>query len=330
VKEILKRLVCAYGPSGREDGIRKCIMTELAETQFTVTVDALGNLIATKSGQGKRLLLAAHMDEIGLMVTNIDDKGFLRFAPVGGHTPAILFGARVCFADGTIGTIGSGKIDDPKKLELDKLFIDAGFSSQNEAKGKIEIGSIATFAPHFALQSNRIFAKSLDNRAGCALLIALAKSLPLLDYQLDLVFTVQEEVGLRGARTAAYQLKPDMALAVDVTRTGDTPETPICMAVELGKGPAIKVKDSSIICHPQVKALLEAAADKEGIPYQLEVLERGGTDAGAIHLCREGVPTGAISIPARYVHTPVEVIDYGDLEGGLALLGAFCREFNKN
>lgn len=325
MRKLLQKLVEAWGPSGREEVVRAVVQAELTRTKLEVRTDTLGNLIATKPGQGGRMLIAAHMDEIGLMVTHVDDRGLLRFVPVGDLDPAQLLGARVIFTDGTLGTIGCEKIEELKELKLEKLFIDIGASTAQEAEATIQIGSMATFAPHLAFQGNRVLAKSLDNRAGCAILLALIRDLPAVEYQIDFVFTVQEEVGLRGARTAAYHLKPDLALAVDVTRTGDIPEAAL-MTVELGKGPAIKVKDTSIISHLQVRRLLEEAAKRADIPYQLEVLEKGGTDAGSIHLTREGVPTGVISIPARYLHSPVEVIDYRDLEHTYELLREFLQQ----
>ncbi|MGB4170685.1 MAG: M42 family metallopeptidase [bacterium] len=326
MKDTLARLSQSFGPSGREEEIRTQLTKELAalDKNLAIRTDALGNLIATKPGDEKRLLLAAHMDEIALLVTHIDDLGFLRFSPVGGHDPRLLLGARVIFANGTMGTIGREELKDKEDLKLDKLFIDIGASSRAEAEENCPIGSMAVFAPHFSTQGSRIMAKALDNRAGCTVLLEVIRNLPPVDYQIDFVFTVQEEVGLRGARTAAYQLQPHLAVAVDVTRTGDTPEAPV-MAVELGKGPAIKVKDRSFISHPRVKDLLEETARSQDIPYQMEILERGGTDAGSIHLTREGIPTGVISIPTRYIHSPAEIIDYRDLKNAALLLCSFLQ-----
>ncbi|HHY36243.1 MAG TPA: M42 family metallopeptidase [Firmicutes bacterium] len=326
MKDTLARLSQTYGPSGREEEIRSQLCKELTalEKNLHLKTDALGNLIATRPGGEKRLLLAAHMDEIALLVTHIDDSGFLRFTPVGGHDPRILLGARVVFADGTVGTIGREKLKDKEELKLDKLFIDIGAASKAEAEESCPIGSMAVFAPHFSVQGHRLMGKALDNRASCTVLLEVIRNLPPVDYQIDFVFTVQEEVGLRGARTAAYQLQPDLALVVDVTRTGDTPEAPV-MAVKLGKGPAIKVKDRSFISHPRVKDLLEETARLHGIPYQLEILERGGTDAGSIHLTGEGIPTGVISLPTRYIHSPAEIIDYRDLQNSVDLLCSFLQ-----
>ena len=325
MKDLLRKLVSVSGPSGSEDTVRSLLEEELATTNLTVQTDTLGNLIASKPGQGGRLLLAAHMDEIGLMVTHIDKEGFLRFAPIGGQDSMILLGSQVVFADGTFGTIGVEKLTDPKDLKMEKLYIDIGALDEQEARRVVQVGSMATFAPCFTIQGHRILAKSLDNRAGCALLLAIAKNLPSVPYHIDIVFTIQEEVGLRGARTVAYQLQPDLAIAVDVTRTGDTPKADT-MEVKLGQGPAIKVKDMSLISHPQVRSSLEKAAQVANISYQLEVLTRGGTDGGAIHLTRAGVPTGVVSIPTRHLHSPMEIIDYRDLDQARQLLIRFIQE----
>lgn len=325
MKNILQRLLQAFGPSGKEEEIRTVLKEELAGTDLQLRTDALGNLIVSKPGSGGRLMVAAHMDEIGLLVTHIDDKGFLRFAPIGSQDPKNILGSRVVFANRTRGIIAAERIKEPRELQMDKLFLDIGATTTVEAEEKVKIGSPAVFVPHFTCQGHRIIGKPLDNRAGCALLLAVIRDLPPVDYHLDFVFSVQEEVGLRGARTAAYHLRPDLALAVDVTRTGDTPESP-AMAVDLGGGPAIKIKDASLISHPRVRDLLIKTAQDRGIPFQWEVLSRGGTDAGSIHLTGEGVPSGVISIPTRYVHSPAEMIDYRDLANAASLLSAFMQQ----
>ena len=319
MKELIKELTEAYGPSGREETVRKVIEDKIKPMVDKMEVDSLGNLIARKKGPGKRVMLAAHMDELGLMVTYIDKKGFLRFSNVGGISPHILLGERVVFANGTVGTIGCEKIESMKDLNFQKLYIDIGASEQKEAEDQVKIGDIAVYQRGFQDLGRRIISKSLDDRVGCAVLIQALKEIESPVNDLFFVFTVQEEVGVRGARTSAYRIKPDYGLAVDVTRTGDTPESET-MAVALGKGPTVKVKDTLIITHPKVKKIMVDAAERTGIPYQLEVLERGGTDSGAIHLSREGVPSGVMSIPCRYIHTPSEMVDYDDVINGVKLL----------
>lgn len=320
MKELIKKLVEIHGPSGSEEAIQAVLRQEIKDYVDEVRVDALGNLIATKKGKGgKKVMLAAHMDEIGLMVTHIDDKGFLRFAPIGGVSPYVLLGQRVVFGNGTVGVIGTEKIDDIKDLRMEKLFIDIGATDRSTAEAKVKVGDSAGYWRTLDDLGNRLVAKSMDDRIGCAILVEVARRLKETRHEVYFVFTVQEEVGIRGARTSAYGVSPDLGIAVDVTRTGDTPKS-ITMEVALGKGAAIKVKDSGVIAHPGIKRMLTETARQNGIPYQLEVLEQGGTDAAAIQLTKEGVPVGVISIPTRYIHTPSEMVDLGDVEAVVTLL----------
>ncbi|ADL12806.1 M42 family metallopeptidase [Acetohalobium arabaticum] len=326
MKEIIKRLTEAYGPSGHEEEIRNLIRSELEDEVDEIRVDKLGNLITYKEGSSdKKVMLAAHMDEIGLIVTHIDEDGFIRFSNVGGVSPYILLGERVIFGNGLEGVISKEELDSIKKLRFSKMYIDVGLDSKEDVKEEINIGDVATYKREFSDLGDRLLAKSLDNRAGCALLIETIKNLSTLANDTYFVFTVQEEVGIRGAQTSAFGINPDLGIAVDVTGTGDTPESRR-MAVSLGEGPAIKVKDRSVITHPKVKDLMVSTAEEQEISYQLEVLEFGGTDAGSIHLTRKGVPTGVLSIPARYIHTPSEVVDYSDVENGVKLLDSILQK----
>jgi endoglucanase len=261
------------------------------------------------------------MDEISVMITHIDDNGFLRIAPVGGISPRFLVGQRLRLSNGCSGTVYHEKLKDYKELDWPKLYLDIGLDNSESASGKVRIGDLACMdQPFRKLLSDRFMAKAFDDRAGCAVLVEVIGRLPAdLPQETCFVFSVQEEVGLRGAKTAAYRYEPDYGLAVDVTLVGDTPKAPT-MAVSLGKGPAIKVKDNSVLCHPRVRNHMIETAEQNSIPYQLEVLTRGGTDAGAIHLSREGVPSGVLSIPCRYVHTSSEVVDKADLENATQLL----------
>jgi len=323
VKELIKKLVETYGPSGSEEQIRQAIMEEVGPFVDDLRVDPLGNLIAVKRAAkgdgGKKIMVAGHMDEIGVMVTHVDEKGFLRFGVIGGVSPQVLLGERVVFADGTVGVIGSERLDEPKDLRVEKLFIDIGAKDKAQAEKVTGIGRSAGYYRKLDDLGGRLVSKAMDDRIGCAVMIQAARELKKSPNDVYLVFTVQEEVGLRGARTSAFAVDPDLGIAVDVTRTGDTPKG-LTMAVELGGGAAIKVKDSSLVAHPKVKELMTEVARAEGIPHQFEVLEAGGTDAGAIHLTREGVPSGTISIPTRYIHTPSEVVDYGDVQACVRLL----------
>ena len=324
MKELVKRLVEAYGPAGTESSVAAIIREEVAPYVDEIQTDALGNLIALKKGGGRKLMLAAHMDEIGVMVTHIDDKGFLRFYPVGGLSPFTLLGNRVRFENGTVGVFGAEKLDNPKDLALNKLFIDIGASDKVEAGAKVAIGDIAIIEREFCDLGKRMIAKAMDNRIACAVLIEALKIAKDLKYDVYAVFTSQEEVGLRGARVAAYGIAPDLGIAIDVTRSGDTPES-LTMAVSLGEGPTVKIRDSSLICTPAVRRFMEDVAQAREIPYQLEVLEFGGTDAGAMQLTRGGVPAGVMSIPCRYIHTASEMVDLDDCKNGVRLIAAIME-----
>lgn len=319
--ELLKKLTQYNAPSGRENGITEIIKAEAEKFADDIRIDAMGNLIVHKKGNGKKLMFAAHCDEIGIVVTYIDDNGFLRFADVGGLYTKYLAGRRVCFENGTVGVIGTEPHND--KNALSKMYIDIGAKNREEAQKKVSIGDMAAFCGDFNIVGDRIVSKALDNRSGCYVLLKALERVKS-DNDLYFVFTTQEEVGLRGARTAAYAINPDMALAVDITDTGDTPEAE-AMAVKLGGGAAVKVMDYSVICSGEVRTLLSELAEKNGIKYQLEIMTDGGTDAGVIHFSGAGVKTGGISIPTRYVHSPSEMIDINDLNACIDLLTAFAE-----
>jgi len=318
-KDLLKRLLETFGPSGNEEAIREVIREEIKGYADEIKVDALGNLIAVKKGNGKKIMVASHMDEIGIMVTNIDDNGFIRFTNIGGVSPYTALYQRVMFADGTMGVVGVEKIDNMKDLTLSKMFIDIGAYSKEEAMKKVNVGDVACFYAPFVQDGDYIMSKALDDRIGCYVAIEALKALKNSPNEVYFVFTVQEEVGLRGAKTAAYGVDPDMGIALDVTLTGDTPKAKT-MEVKMGKGTAIKIKDNSVLAHPTVKKLMIETAQENNIPYQLEILEGGGTDSGAIHLTKSGVPSGVISVPCRYVHSPSEMVSVKDVENSIQLL----------
>lgn len=324
MKSVIKQLTEAFGPSGYETEVTELIKTMVEKHVDEIKTDVMGNLIAIKKGStdGKSIMFAAHTDEIGLVVTHIDDKGFLRFGNVGGVGISTLVGNRVRFAGGAVGAIYQEK-GSWKELTLDKLYIDIGAETKEDALEKVKVGEFGIFHREFEDLGNRLIAKSMDDRVGCAVLIEALKKIQNPKNTLYFVFTTQEEVGLRGARTAAYGIEPDLGIALDVTLTGDMPEARR-MDVSLGEGAAIKVKDSSLIVHPKVKDLLVDLAEEKQIPYQLEVLEAGGTDAGAIHVTRDGVRSGAISIPTRYVHSPSEMVDIRDIEACVDLVIALA------
>ena len=317
--ELLKKLVTAVSPSGRENNIREIIKSELSSYCDEIYTDTLGNLICHKKGAGKKLMLAAHMDEIGFMVNYIDDKGFLRFSTVGGVQKYNSINSTVEFINGTKGKISYENKENPSSVGFEKMYIDIGADSRETAEKYVQIGDMATYAPNFDVINERIMGKALDDRAGCWALIRAMQKAKTTANDVYAVFTVQEEVGLRGAKTSAYAVNPDIAIAVDVSNVGDTPESEE-LNLKLGKGPAVKMKDRSFIIHESVKNLLLDSVREIGIPYQLEAASYGGTDAGAIHLSGGGVAAGTISIPTRYIHSANEVIDSKDIEHTVKLL----------
>lgn len=323
MKDLIRRLTEAYGPSGAEDPVREVIRKEVAPYVDETRVDALGNLIAHKKGNGKKVMLDGHMDEIGLMVTHIDENGFLRFGTIGGVNPYASLAQRVVFGNGTVGVIGNERVDEPKDMKMEKLFIDIGASSKKEAEAKVRVGDSCAFLQPFVDMGGRVIAKAMDDRIACAIIIETLKGLKT-DHDIYAVFATQEEVGLRGARAAAFGIEPDLGIALDVTPTGDTPKGRNAN-VSLGKGAAIKAMDRSLICTPAVKNYMVKVAEEKGIKYQIEVLDMGGTDAGAIQMTKAGIPAGVISIPCRHVHSPCEMVDMGDVQACVALAKALCE-----
>ena len=335
MKQLLEKLSNASGVSGFEDEVRNLMMEELKGHVDDLEVDNMGNLIATKNGKpdGKKVMLAAHMDEIGLMVRYIDKEGFIKFSKLGGINDQMLLNQEVYIhtnGEKILGVVGSKpphrmKAAEKKKpVQYENMFIDIGASSKEDAEEMVNVGDPITIKQKFAeLKNDLVMGNAMDNRVGCAIMVEVMKR-ARSDATIYGVGTVQEEVGLKGARTAAYRINPDMALALDVTISGDHPgmkeeDAP----AKAGKGPCIILTDASgrgIITHPQVKELLIQVADEEEIPYQLEVSEGGTTDATAIHLTREGIPTGVISPPSRYIHTPVSVVNIQDVENAVKLI----------
>ncbi len=322
--DLLEKLTQAWGPSGNEEEISALIKSEIEPYVDEIQTDALGNLAAHKKGSGKRLMLAAHMDEIGIVVTFIDKEGFLRFSAVGGLEVKQLPGRRVRFKNGTTGVIGCEEEAFNKKPSMNKLYIDIGAKSCSEAEKLVSIGDMAVFEGAFYKRDDVIVSKALDNRTGCYILIETAKRMQDTDNDVYFVFTVQEEVGLRGARTVSFGIEPDYAVAVDVTDTGDTPHAPF-MAVKLGEGAAVKVMDRSVLCHRDVRERLSEIAAEKNICCQAEIMNDGGTDAGAIHTSKAGVKTGGVSLPVRYIHSPSELASEKDIESCIKLLTAYAE-----
>jgi endoglucanase len=326
MRPLIQKLTETFSPSGCETAIREVIRAEITPFVDEIRVDPLGSLIARKaakasaSAKPKRIMLAAHMDEIGLMVTHIDENGFIRFTGIGGIRPAALTGSRVRFMDGRPGIIGTDRITDINRApSLEQCYIDVGASNRKDCP--VNVGDVCAFDRPFVDLGKRLVAKSMDDRIGCAVLIETLRRLKTSLHELFFVFTTQEEVGTRGAATSAFGVDPDIGLAVDVTTTGDTPKS-ANMSVSLGAGPAVKVKDSGMLADPRIVGWMVGTAEKARIPCQREVLEAGSTDARAIQLTRAGVPAGCLSIPSRYVHSPSEMVDYDDVENAVRLMAA--------
>lgn len=325
MKELIKKLVETTGPSGFEGKVRAIIRAEIESYADEVRVDALGNLIVRKGQKteaSKRIMIAGHMDEIGIMVTHIDENGFLRFTNIGGVNPFTCIGARVRFMDGTVGVIGIefANFSDffgLQKPTLDKMYIDVGATSREDCS--IKVGQVAAFDRPFEDLGKRLVSKAMDDRIATAVMVQALKNIKDTPNEVYFVFSTQEEVGLRGAKTSAYSIDPDIGFAIDVTPTIDTPKGAF-NDIKLGKGPAIKVKDMSLVVDPRVINWMEKAAKEISIPHQFEVISAGGTDGGAINLTRGGVPAGCISIPTRYTHTPSEMVDYDDVINAVKLV----------
>ncbi len=323
--ELLKKLCSTDSPSGRENKIREVIRSEAERLGYAVKEDALGSLIVRKPGDGKKIMLDAHMDEIGVIASYADENGFIRFGAVGGLYTRELVRRRVRFQNGTIGVIGSEEEEFNKKPQLGKLYIDIGANDRKSAEKLVKTGDMAVFDGEFYVNGDTVISKALDNRAGCCILLRVMEMIAGKDTENDLyfVFSTQEEVGLRGAKTAAFSIMPDYAIAVDVTDTGDTPECPP-MAVKLGDGAAVKIMDRSVMCDTQVIDLLTGIAEKKGIKYQREIMTDGGTNTGAIALTGAGVKAGAVSLPVRYIHSPSELAKLSDVEECIKLIEEVC------
>ena len=325
----LKQITGITSVSGREaellEKIRMLVSPYVDECSF----DNMGNLMALKKGtdeNAKDIMLCAHADEIGFMVTYIEDNGYIRIAPIGGINFVSAAYCKVVFENGTKGVlVPESKISDTKKA--DNYYVDIGADSKKSAEKKVKIGDVVVCeASVEKLMGKRIVGRPLDDRIGCAVLFAIAKNLTETKNNVWFVFSTQEEVGCRGAKTAANRISPDCALVFDVTGTGDTVGA-IPMAVKLGDGAAVKIKDASVICdHETVEKLIDLAKEYK-IPYQCEILTYGGTDTSSIQVSGIGARAAALSIPSRYIHSSVEMVDLKDAEACRDLAIAFINNY---
>lgn len=318
----LKQICAKPALSGREGGLCSLLKEKISGYVDSVSVDTLGNLIALKKGSvgERRIMLCAHMDEIGYLVNFIEDNGLIRVASIGGISFSASAYSKVVSENGVVGILVPN--DDARgEPKQDTVYIDIGAKSKKDAERRVRIGdAFVGEGEIYRLCGKRVAGRPLDDRVGCLALLELARRLSTTELESDVyfVFSVQEEVGCRGSKTATYAVRPTEAICFDVTRTGDVPGAKT-MACSLGKGAAIKIKDSSVICHEQIVNELVALSKEHGIPSQKEVLVAGGTDTSSMQLTAGGAMVGALSIPTRYIHTSVECCDMGDVEACIDL-----------
>lgn len=333
---MLKELCELVGVSGGEDRVRSFIKDIVTPVCDETIEDAYGNLIVRRGKADKpRILLAAHMDEVGFIITAIEKNGFLRFRPIG-LSPQVLLAKRVVIGkQDTPGVIVTKPIHLMKKEDMKKplcaeeYFMDIGAATKEEACKRIEIGDLATFDTSYGEKDGILYGKAFDDRIGCYILIQILRN---TDFPLYCAFTTQEEVGLRGARIVGYRVSPDVAFAVDTTASGEWPvEKDIAAYPEIGKGPVISIADRSIICDRDLVSFIQDVAAKNGIGYQDKKPMIGGTDAGPIHLTRRGVRTAVVQTAARYIHSPLSIAARKDIDDAIRLLtlsleGIFTKE----
>ena len=320
----IRELVQVKGVSGNEGGVAAYIKGQIMPYVDKVYEDALGNLVAVRKGEGPKVMLMAHMDEIGLVATFIDEKGFIRVSSVGYVNPKVTVGRPVVFENGVMGVFVTGN-EDKTDLKLKDCYIDIGAADKEEALQRIEVGMTASFVSETFETGNKIVSNALDNRVGCYCLMETLRRLKENTCELYAVFTVQEEVGLRGAKVSGFEISPEIAIALDVTLSGDHPDAE-STAASLGKGAAIKIRDRSAICAKELVEDFENIAARKGIPAQRDVLSSGGTDIGSVQLLGQGVKVGGISIPIRYCHSATEMADRRDIEATIGLLTAYLEK----
>lgn len=327
----LKQITLVHGVSGKEHRVANKIQEMIAPYCDESYIDALGNLIAVKRGNGtnpKKVLLCGHMDEIGFIVNFVEESGFIRVAPIGGiNWVACAFG-EVVSEHGVHGVLVPNSGTKASDFAPDLFYIDIGADNKKSAERKVKIGDTFVLKSNLTkLNSNRVIGRPLDDRAGCGIVLEIAKRIakePVAD-DVYYVFSVQEEVGCRGSKTAAFAIQADVSLTFDVTGTGDTAGSKP-MAVKLGGGAAIKIKDMSVICDSEIVDKLSRIAKDKNIKSQLEILAYGGTDTSSIQMTGPGCRAGAISIPSRYIHSGVEMIDMNDYKACIDLAVEFIKE----
>ncbi len=335
---LLGELSEANGAPGFEDQVRELIAREVEGHVDELRVDRLGNLVAVKGEGRPRVMVAAHMDEVALMVRHVEDSGFIKFVALGGVSPHVLVGQEVVVEGsrgrvyGVVGSRPPHLRDQAKELRIDDLYIDVGAESRDEVRELgVGVGDFAFFSSNFrVLGDDCVMGKAFDDRVGCAVLIEVLKGLGELEGSVHGVFTVQEEVGCRGAAVAAYAIEPDVAVVLEGTIAADTPDVPAFKAVtRLGAGPAVRVMDASMIADRRLLKFVVSVAEELGIPYQLQISPTSGTDAGRIHLARAGAPSTVISVPCRYIHSPRSIARLSDIERTIELVRAVVERLHE-
>ncbi len=323
MKELLEKILSIPSVSGGEQTLKEYLADQLLPFVDKVYTDPLGNLVAYKKGDGNKVMFTAHMDTVGLVVTRADDKGYLKVAPVGGLKASGCLHRTVTFENGTRGVISAGDKEKVDDLKFSDCFVDIGAADEKEALGMVPAGTTASFDGALVSRGDLWTAPTIDNKIGVLILLETVKKLSQNVNDLYFVFSAQEEVGLRGAKVGGYHIKPDICIAVDVTLADDYPssEGGVC---KLGKGAAIKVRDNSAIASPSVVEKLEAVAAYYHIPAQRDVLLAGGTDIGAVQQSGTGALVGGVSVPCRYVHTPVETVHQKDVDAAIRLITALA------
>ncbi|ABV34031.1 MULTISPECIES: M42 family metallopeptidase [Pseudothermotoga] len=330
--DLIKKLTEAYGPSGREEEVHKIILEELEGFIDGYKFDNVGNLLVWKTGSsGKKVLFDAHADEIGLVVTNVDERGFLRVESVGGVPAHSYVGHRVKFPEATgIVYVEGETFEEQKKnysnLNLDVMFVDIGAKDRDEAQKLVPIGSFGVYDSYMYRNNDLLVGKAMDDRIGCAVIVEMFKRIKKPVNTIIGSFSVQEEVGLIGASVAAYSISPDVCIAIDVTDSSDYPKSFKRHSMVLRKGPAVKVKDRASISNRKIVDRLVEIAQKENIPYQMEVLVFGGTNASVLQRTKAGIPSATVSIPTRYVHSPSETLSLTDVEYTIQLLMSYAEK----
>jgi len=335
--DLLKELTEAHGTSGYEDAIREIVRRELTGL-CELSTDSMGNLFCLKKGKGaKKVMIAAHMDEIGFVAKYIDSDGFIRLNPLGGWDPRQMNSQRVRVQtkEGSLpgvlmyGTKPAHLLSDAEKAQgqkLDDFFVDLGLSA-DDVKKQVRIGDQVTMEGRFSQMGNHLTCKSMDDRVAVFVMIEALKQVGDHDVDIYAIATVQEEIGLRGATAAGSAINPDVVIAIDITLANDIPGVPAQDQItQLGKGAAIKIMDSSLICHPKLVEHFRTIAETKDIPHQMEVLPRGGTDAGGVQRLHGGIPSFTLSIPSRYVHTVNETVDAGDVQASIDLLARYLED----